>query len=95
VGNGENIKIWSDPGIPSSSDRKIISPRGGAVYSKASDLIDPITGQWDSVLTHDLFGAIDVHRILQIPLHRQGFDDFIACSATTHGRYTVRSGYYL
>jgi hypothetical protein len=95
VGNGENIRIWSDPWIPSSPDRKIISPRGGAVYSKVSDLIDPVSGQWDSVLLHDLFGAIDVHRILQIPLHRQGFDDFIAWNATSHGRYTVRSGYYL
>jgi hypothetical protein len=95
VGNGENIKIWNDPWIPSSPDKRIISPRGGAVYSKVSELIDPATGQWDAVLLHDLFGAVDVQRILQIPLHRQGFDDFIAWSATTHGRYTVRSGYYL
>jgi hypothetical protein len=46
-------------------------------------------------LLHSLFGEVDVHRILQISLHRQGFDDFIAWDATSHGRYTVRSGYYL
>jgi hypothetical protein len=60
VGNGENIKIWNDPWIPSSPDKRIISPRGGAVYSKVSELIDPATGQWDAVLLHDLFGAVDV-----------------------------------
>jgi hypothetical protein len=60
-----------------------------------SDLIDPISGDWDIDLLNDLFGVVDVHRILQIPLHIHGFDDFIAWSETKHGRYTVRSGYYL
>jgi hypothetical protein len=54
-----------------------------------SDLIDPISGDWDIDLLNDLFGVVDVHIILQIPLHRQGFDDFIAWSETKHGRYIV------
>jgi hypothetical protein len=33
--------------------------------------------------------------ILQIPLHQQGFGDFIAWGFTKHGRYTVRSGYHM
>jgi hypothetical protein len=77
VSNGEKINIWSDPWIPSSPDRKVLSPRGGAVYTKVSDLIDPITAQWDSDPLYSLFGDVDVHRILQIPLHRQGFDDLL------------------
>jgi hypothetical protein len=95
VGNGEKINIWNDPWIPSSQNRRVLSPRQGAVYTKVSDLIDPISGAWDIALLNDLFGEVDVHRILQIPLHRHGFDDFIAWSDTNHGRYTVRSGYYL
>jgi hypothetical protein len=91
VGNGEKINIWCDPWIPSSPDRKVISPRGGAVFTRVSELIEPITGQWDMSLLHSLFGEVDVHRILQIPLHRQGFDDFNAWDATSHGRYTIRS----
>jgi hypothetical protein len=75
--------------------QRVLSPRQGAVYTKVSDLIDAISSDWDIDLLNDLFGVVDVHRILQIPLHRHGFDDFIAWSETKHGRYTVRSGYYL
>ena len=95
VGNGESIHIYSDPWVPASPDRKIISPRGGAVYTKVVELIDPITGKWDEDLLHVLFCPIDVHRILQIPLNNNGFADFIAWNHTKHGRYMVRSGYHL
>jgi hypothetical protein len=93
VGNGEIIDIWSDPWIPSSQDRKVISARGGAVLTKVSDLIDPLTGQWDIALLGALFNTVDVNRILQIPIHTQGFSDFVARRHTSHGRYTIRSGY--
>nr|XP_051221482.1 uncharacterized protein LOC127339703 [Lolium perenne] len=95
VGNGESIKIWSDPWIPSSPDRKVISPRNNVIYTKVSELISPVTGQWDAQLLHELFNQVDVARILRIPLNDQGFEDFIAWGMTSHGRYTVRSGYYL
>jgi hypothetical protein len=95
VGNGESINIWSDPWIPSSQDRKIISERRGAVYTKVSELIDPVTGQWDTALLGTLFNPDDVNRILQIPVNDHGFSDFVAWSFTSHGRYTVRSGYHV
>jgi hypothetical protein len=95
VGNGENINIWNDPWIQSSADYKVTSQRGAAVYMKVSELINPVTGQWDTVLLDDLFNSCDVGRILQILLHNQGFKDFIAWGANSHGRYTVKSGYYL
>jgi hypothetical protein len=38
---------------------------------------------------------VDVHRVVQIPLHNRGFEDFIASSFTKHGRYSVRSGYHV
>jgi hypothetical protein len=72
VGNGERINIWTDPWIPSSPDRKVISARGVALLTKVSDLIDPITGQWDAILLGDLFNPVDVGRILQIPINNQG-----------------------
>ena len=85
VGNGESINIWSDPWIPTSPNRKIISPCRRAAYTKVVELIDPTTGAWDVSLLHDLFGMVDVGRILQIPLNCQGFDDFIAWGLTNHG----------
>jgi hypothetical protein len=95
VGTGENINIYIDPWIPSSPDRKIISPRGDMNYTKVSQLIDPYSGLWDEPRLRELFLTVDVNRILQIPLNTQGFDDFIAWNHTKHGRFTVRSAYYL
>jgi hypothetical protein len=59
-----------------------------------SDLIDPLTDQWDIALLGTLFNTVDVNRIPQIPIHPEGFSDFIAWRHTSHGRYTVRSGYH-
>jgi ribonuclease HI len=42
-----------------------------------------------------LFNDVDMGRILQIPMNVQSFEDFIAWSMTSHGRYTVCSGYYI
>ena len=95
VGTGENINIYTDPWIPSSPGRKIVSPRGCNLYSKVSQLISPITGQWDEVLIREVFFSVDVNRILQIPLNTNGFEDFIVWNFTRHGRYTMRSGYYI
>jgi hypothetical protein len=89
VGNGERINIWDDPCILSSPNRKIISPRGGSVYTKVNELISPVTGQWDEDLLKGLFGDVDVWRILEIPLNNQGFAYFIAWHFTNHGRYIV------
>jgi hypothetical protein len=65
------------------------------VYTKVSELIDPHTGYWDLDLLSSLFMDVDVGRILEIPLHNQGFDDFIAWNFNKNGHYSVRSGYYL
>jgi hypothetical protein len=95
VGTGEHIDIWRDPWIPSSPNLRILSPRGNTIITKVADLIDPTTEQWDEDLLRGIFNSVDVGRILQIPLNNRGFDDFVAWGFTKHGRYTVRSGYYL
>ena len=95
VGNGESINIWNDPWIPSRPSRKILSPRGASVYTRVSELINPMTGAWDEELLNELVNPVDVGRILQIPVNNQGFEDFIAWAYTTHGRYAVRSGYHI
>jgi hypothetical protein len=95
VGDGERINIWLDPWIPSSPDRRVISARGNTIFNKVSDLISPITGQWDLSLLESLFCPVDVGRILQIPLNNRGFEDFIAWGFSSNGKYSVRSGYHL
>jgi hypothetical protein len=95
VGNGEKINIWLDPWIPNSPNKKVISRREGSNITKVCDLISPITGGWNEEMLSDLFNTVDKNRIMQIPLHQQGFDDFIAWGFTKHGQYTVRSGYHM
>jgi hypothetical protein len=56
----------------------VVSPRAGALYTKVSDLISPLTGQWDDQLLREMFNEVDVGRIILIPLNNQGFGDFIA-----------------
>jgi hypothetical protein len=73
----------------------ILSPRGNGLYSKVSELINPVTGTWDIELLNSLFSVVDVQRILEIPLNNQGFDDFIAWHYNKNGRYSVRSGYHI
>jgi hypothetical protein len=95
VGNGDKINIWTDPWISCSPNRMITSCRGNSIYTKVSELIDPITGQWDLDILNSLFNSLDVARIMSIPINTQGFDDFIAWKAIKNGKYSVRSGYYL
>jgi hypothetical protein len=58
VGNGEKINIWRDNWIPSSPSKKVVSPRGVALYTKVSELISPITGTWDEPLLRSLFSEL-------------------------------------
>jgi hypothetical protein len=94
IGGGDKVNIWQDPWIPSSPSRRIISQRVSATVSKVSELIHPSTGGWNEDLLRETL-SVDVNRILSIPLHNNGFEDFIAWSGTAHGRYTVRSGYHM
>jgi len=56
VGDGTHINIWMDPWIPQGVTRRLITPRGHTILNKVSDLIDPISGEWDVSLINDFFG---------------------------------------
>jgi len=44
IGDGNQVKIWSDPWIPRSETRKVITPRNRSLLTKVAELIDPLTG---------------------------------------------------
>jgi ribonuclease HI len=95
VGDGTSINIWSDAWIPSSPSRKILTPRGNTVYTKVSELIDPVTRSWDEELLRDLFLDVDVTRILKIPLAVGMMEDFVSWNYTNTGIFTVRTAYHI
>jgi hypothetical protein len=76
IGNGEQVKMWSDPWIPRQGSRIPITPRHQNLLTRVQELIDPITGDWDEVLVRNTFWDVDAYEILKIPI-RDDFDDYL------------------
>jgi len=55
VGDGTQINIWLDPWIPDSITRRPITPRGQTILTKVSELINPVSGEWDRELVEEIF----------------------------------------
>ena len=89
------LMFLTDPRVPSSPSRIIITQRGHQLLTKVSELINVITGGWDEELVTTTFGFVDARRIMQDPLSICAFDDFIACNSTKNGIFSVRTAYHL
>jgi hypothetical protein len=55
IGDGSNVNIWDDPWLPRDGALKPITPRRQCIYTKVSELISPITSQWDVQLVTENF----------------------------------------
>jgi hypothetical protein len=94
IGDGSNVNIWDDPWLPRDGALKPITPRRQCIYTKVSELISPITGQWDVQLVTENFWKIDADIILSIPI-REEFEDLLAWHYDSKGIFTVKSAYKL
>ena len=65
------------------------------MLSKVQEIIDPHTGQWYEALIQSVFSLVDVRRMLQIPLHVEALEDFVAWHYTKSGTFSVCSAYHL
>jgi hypothetical protein len=92
VGNGESIKIWSDPWLPREWTRRSITTRRGSLLTHVNDLLDPHTGHWDIELVKQTFVEEDVKLILSLPVHAE-LDDVLAWHYDSRGLFFVRSAY--
>lgn len=68
VGDGEKVRIWEDPWILADTTRRLRTLKHSVLLSKVFELIDPITGTWDSQLVRDIFWDEDVTNIHSIPI---------------------------
>jgi hypothetical protein len=94
IGDGESINIWEDPWLPRGSTRRPITPRGSSLITRVSELINPVTGEWDEQLLRDTFWPKDVDEILQIPIDL----DVVDCPAWHYdakGIFSIKSAYKL
>jgi ribonuclease HI len=93
VGDGSSIKIWEDPWIPRGISRLPATPKNN-MLKMVSDLISPITGQWDEVLIRDNFNDADSACILAIPTNND-VDDRPAWHFDSKGLFSVKSAYWV
>jgi hypothetical protein len=68
IGDGTSVSIWNDNWLARDNALKPITPRGQCIYTKVSELISPLTGQWDEQLVADTFLPFDVETILATPI---------------------------
>jgi hypothetical protein len=64
------------------------------LLSKVSELLDPVTGSWDTELIKDIFWEEDVVNILAIPT-RVDRDDVVAWHFDPRGIFSVKSAYHV
>lgn len=92
IGNGEDTNIWADMWLPRDDCRKPVTPRGQIVVQKVSELINPLTGNWDAELVRELFWPQDVNTILALPLF-EDFEDSWAWHFAGNGQFSVKTAY--
>ena len=64
------------------------------MLTKVSELIDPLTGEWDEQLIRDIFWPQDADEILRIPINDQ-MEDWSAWHFDAKGQFSVKSAYKL
>lgn len=89
IGDGSRVDIWNDPWVPGCVSRKVLTPRGQNILTKVSNLIDPVTGNWDEQLIDQTFWQVDKQRILCIPLSENVEEDFVAWNLEKPFRFSV------
>nr|YP_009381028.1 hypothetical protein AEK19_MT0632 [Utricularia reniformis]ART30886.1 hypothetical protein AEK19_MT0632 [Utricularia reniformis] len=78
VGNGQNIRVWHDPWIPTPPSFKPINRRFHAFEDLlVADLIDPQTREWKVDRLHALFLPPDVDAIQNIPIGSARNEDIL------------------
>jgi hypothetical protein len=98
IGDGTSILVWHDSWIPGIQSMKPSAQLGDEDHrdniNLVSDLFDHETGSWKIAMVRKNFISIKVDAILNIPLRRQGGEDFWAWSLEKMGVYTVKSAYH-
>ena len=95
LGDGQKIKIWSNPWFCDPQNSYIVSPPiDGLLDLTVSSLIHPTTKIWKETLIHDLFVPFDATRILSMPIYSSHDHDEILWKLSKDDTFSVKSTYY-
>ena len=78
--------------MPSDTTRKPITPRNASLLTRVSELINPVTGDWDVQLVQDIFWPKDANEILRIHVDVD-MKDWPAWHPDAKGTFSVKSAY--
>ena len=95
IGNGKQTSVWMDKWLFEGQTRRPVSVQIMVdIKLKVSQLIDPVSRNWNLNMLRDLFPWKDIQLIRDTrPMISR--EDSYCWSATNHGLYTVKSGYEL
>ncbi|XP_074287839.1 putative mitochondrial protein AtMg00310 [Silene latifolia] len=96
VGSGVDVRVWTDPWVPGTSSRCVISPRAGAdIDMRVAELLVHGEHRWDDAKISELFLPFEAERIRSIRLGDGGDVDSWVWDHTRDGEYSVKTGYRL
>lgn len=94
VGDGTTVNIWTDPWLPRLLCRRLVTPKGHTIISKASELISPASETWDDALVRNTFWPQDANLILSMLIF-EDLEDEWTWHFEEQGIFSVKSAYRL
>jgi ribonuclease HI len=95
IGSGTQVKIFRDNWLPRPDAPRVSQRLANSRRRWVSELIDPISRQWDEALVRSCCPSSDADSILSIKLPSRPCDDFVAWMPESNGLFSVRSAYKL
>lgn len=95
AGNGRNIGIWEVAWIPNRSTRKTICSKGCHLLSRVSNLINPVSNNYDEDLVRKTSCPIDAQMVLAIPFPQHAMQDFVTWNFKKNTLFSVQSAYFM
>lgn len=94
IGNGSHTSVYMDQWVPGLEGFRV-QPSGSIDLTlKVADL-RTVSGGWNEGRLRSLFSIREVEAILSIPVVQTSIDDSYLWHYNKHGKYSVKSGYWV
>jgi hypothetical protein len=95
VGNGENVRIWGEKWLLSTSSNLVRSPvRKLDLDAKVSALINQAIGWWNFNLIHAIFEPAEADNVCAMGLSPLKHPNKLVWNGSKNGLFSVKSDYH-